>query len=158
MGLDRVKTVDEGTDLTAVVIDKDIPPPPRPILKHLDKPPEKMPAPPKQRKIAIVGSRSVGSYTLASDIQHRTLRMETRARYIELQTDDKDRQEFPDSPIRRRPLRRILLPHDREHIQQSNTAQEPGLCDGDHRHGRPGTYTCIHKHTSIPSSPFSPLI
>ncbi|PIA91480.1 hypothetical protein CB0940_09501 [Cercospora beticola] len=42
------------------------------------------------------------------------------------------RQILPHSPIRRRPLRRFLLPHHRKHIQQSHQIPESGLWRGNH--------------------------
>jgi hypothetical protein len=95
-----------------------------------------MPAP-KQRKMAIVGSRAVGECSVLLFHQLPSLRAsEACEKY---QTDRRRRQVESDGAIRRRPLCRQLLSDYREHFQQDDSVEESGLCDGDYRYGGPGT-------------------
>jgi hypothetical protein len=64
------------------------------------------------------------------------------------------RQILPHRPIRRRPLRRELLPHNRKHFQQDHPLQRPRLRDRDYRHGGPGMWITLSVRARLVCSLF----
>lgn len=106
----------------------------------------------KQRKVAIVGSRSVGTserkkqneaHDMASSLsipaspplQHNTWLPDAR-------------QIIARCAVRWRSLRGELLPDDRKHFQQDYTVERPGFFDGNRRH----RWTGRHRGRAIRSS------
>lgn len=84
-----------------------------------------MPPQQKQRKMAIVGSRSVGTlFSLHYPPQYNPYHL---TRQTSPSNTHISRQILPHSPIRRRPLRRLVLPDHRKHFQQSDPLPQPRL-------------------------------
>lgn len=92
-----------------------------------------MPSAPKQRKIAIVGSRSVGK---KEHLFHNPNLCNCEELTLIL-----DRKIFPHGSLCRAPLRGKLLPYNWEHIQPDYQAQWPGLRHWDRRHCGAGRWT-----------------
>lgn len=109
----------------------------------------------KQRKVAIVGSRSVGTFREKwQDEAHDIASFLSIPASPPLQHNGwlDARQIIARCAVRWRSLRGELLPDDRKHFQQDYTVEGPGFLDGNRRHRRTGRYCGRTIRSSQPSA------